>query len=146
MGEEHRRAIALPDGTQVFHSPEEERPDDRHGRRQPKRPAAEPRKGLAIKSPNKSLGAFLKERRTALGLSQADLARDLGYGSPQYVSDWERGHSGVPMKRLLALADALEIDRDTLFDLLLDFSLQRVESELKAEYQGMRATHSRAKK
>ena len=41
---------------------------------------------------NKSLGAFLKQRRKKLHLSQSFIANKLGY-TTQIVSSWERGIS-----------------------------------------------------
>jgi transcriptional regulator with XRE-family HTH domain len=94
--------------------------------------------------PNQVLGELIKAKRQAKGLSQSDVAKALGYASPQYVSDWERGYSGVPMKKLVALARLLDIDQDELFDLLLDFSQQRLAADLKAEYQELRARKRRS--
>lgn len=44
----------------------------------------------------------LRERRRALGLSQIDLARELGVNY-RTVSDWERGINGIPGPLDLAL-------------------------------------------
>lgn len=38
-----------------------------------------------------SFGAYLQQARLAKGLSQTEVARKLGYSTPQFVSNWERG-------------------------------------------------------
>jgi transcriptional regulator with XRE-family HTH domain len=83
---------------------------------------------------HKRIGDVLKAARLALGLSQADLANRLGYSSPQFVSDWERGYSSLPMKMLVRIAQELNLDRDKLFELLLDFSVERLRQNMLNEY------------
>jgi len=43
-----------------------------------------------------SEGEFVKEARLAAGLSQTKLAKRLGWSSPQFVSNIERGLSSLP--------------------------------------------------
>lgn len=38
--------------------------------------------------------------RAEVGLSQADLAKKLGYASPQFISNIERGLCGVPIDKI----------------------------------------------
>ena len=52
---------------------------------------------------------LLKRRRLQLHLKQKDIAFQLGYGSSQFVSNWERGISTPPLKSLRQLCDILEI-------------------------------------
>ncbi len=95
--------------------------------------------------PDQSIGLVLKAARLEKGLSQIDLANLLGYDSGQFISDWERGHSAIPMKRLAELALLLDLDRDHLFDLLLEFSIERLADSLRQEYRKSRGAGSRAK-
>jgi transcriptional regulator with XRE-family HTH domain len=64
------------------------------------------------------VGAFVRKRRTALGLSMEDLARALGYGSRQQIHAIERGRERVPPLRAYAWADALDVPRDPFFRFL----------------------------
>lgn len=58
---------------------------------------------------------LLAERRTALGLSQVQLAKLVGMGRT-YYRDIEFGRAGIAdPERLRKLADALRIDLDTLY-------------------------------
>ena len=57
----------------------------------------------------------LKIRRTALGLTQEQIATRLHVSTPA-VNKWEKGHSTPDVALLPALARLLEIDMNTLFD------------------------------
>lgn len=77
---------------------------------------------------------MIREARHAKDYSQSDLADLLGYGSAQFISDWERGYAPIPMVRLTEISKLLEIDRDALFELLISFSKDRLEQDLREEY------------
>ena len=66
---------------------------------------------------DEAIGDVIREARLAKGLSQGDLAALLGYGTSQFISDWERGVAAIPMRRLTEIALHLDINRDKLFDL-----------------------------
>ncbi len=57
----------------------------------------------------------LKIRRTALGITQEQIANRLHVSTPA-VNKWENGHSTPDVALLPALARLLEIDMNTLFD------------------------------
>lgn len=63
----------------------------------------------------KRVGAFVRERREALGLSQGEIIQMLGYKSRNAVSNIEVGIEGLPAKRAYAWADVLELPRDAFF-------------------------------
>jgi transcriptional regulator with XRE-family HTH domain len=48
----------------------------------------------------KKLGTYLKDVREDANLTQADVSHKLGYTSPQFISNIERGISVVPLKTL----------------------------------------------
>ncbi len=62
-----------------------------------------------------SFGENLKEIRISLGITQEELARKVKISS-QAVSKWERGESMPDPQTLPAVADALDISLDRLFD------------------------------
>lgn len=74
---------------------------------------------LTLPSP-RSLGAFVKARRTVLGLSQTRLAKMLGVNQST-VSSFEAGRDGHEPKisTLERLAKALEVDVRTLIDFVV---------------------------
>ena len=60
----------------------------------------------------KRVGQFIKKRRLELNLTQLDVMRALGYGSPISVSEVELGRVGVPVKRIYQYADVLRLPRN----------------------------------
>lgn len=69
---------------------------------------------------SKSLGAFLREHRLKVKLSQGELAKALKYGTSQVVSNWERGTQSPPFEKLLDLCQMLKISRRDMVTRLLD--------------------------
>lgn len=57
----------------------------------------------------KEFGDYLKQLRIARNLSQKNLAASLGYSTPQYVSNWERGRALPPQKLASELCQILEL-------------------------------------
>lgn len=55
------------------------------------------------------LNQFLRQARVDAGLTQLELSRSLGFVSPQYVSNYERGLCRPGLKSFKALANALGI-------------------------------------
>jgi transcriptional regulator with XRE-family HTH domain len=68
------------------------------------------------------LGAYLKERRLALGLTQAAVGEKLGYTS-QFIANWERNASTPPADRLFELIQVLQIDEIDLLEILTHDSM-----------------------
>lgn len=64
-------------------------------------------------------GRYLKKHRVAAGMSQQELRAALGYKTPQYVSNWERGVCGPPFEQLGEICHLLKIDRTELFEMLM---------------------------
>jgi transcriptional regulator with XRE-family HTH domain len=54
----------------------------------------------------KEMGNLIKKARTAAGMTQAALAQKLGYSSPQFCSNWERGAALPPIGTLSKIARA----------------------------------------
>ena len=61
------------------------------------------------------VGAFVRGRRDALGLSQTDVMRALGYQSSASISCIENATETIPAKRAYAWADVLEVPQDAFF-------------------------------
>ena len=91
-----------------------------------------------LKKDKNTLGAFLKESRHKRHLSQSEVADALKYDSPQYISDWERGVSSPPMKKIAQIAHILHVNTDRIFELLLECSKQKLEADLFQQYSKVR--------
>lgn len=81
----------------------------------------------------KILGHFLKEQREIKGLTQAQVAQSLGYGSPQFISNIERGISRVPIKSLRQFIEVYNLRPDDVIALILDEKRLQLLKELGAE-------------
>ena len=57
----------------------------------------------------KIVGEFLKQMRKRRGLTQLQVAREFGWTSAQFVSNWERGLSLPPQATLMDLVKLYEI-------------------------------------
>lgn len=61
------------------------------------------------------MGARIRQRRVAKGMSQTDLGDALGGISFQQVQKYENGSNEVPTSRMPALCEALDCDLNYLF-------------------------------
>ena len=84
------------------------------------------------------LADFLKNKRESIGLTQSDVARKLGYSSPQFVSNWERGLANPPVFVLRDLTKMYKVNANQMFDLLVE----DVKTDLHREFY---ASKSRAR-
>lgn len=73
----------------------------------------------------------MKERRIKLGISQAKLAKKLGYGTAQVVSNFERGQSKLPLKKMSKLCAALKVPKSKVADLLISEYVESVKQAMK---------------
>ena len=68
----------------------------------------------------KKLGEFLRERREKSGLTQSDVSARLGYSSPQFISNIERGVSVVPLKTLARMIHFYKANPDDAARIILE--------------------------
>ena len=65
-----------------------------------------------MKNKHKGFGRYLREKRREAGLSQQNVASALGYSSPQFISNLERGTCPVPLNRIRQFIDLYKIDQN----------------------------------
>ncbi|WP_413287990.1 helix-turn-helix domain-containing protein [Bdellovibrio sp. HCB337] len=80
------------------------------------------------------LSKFLKDKRKLAGLSQGAVAKKLGYTSPQFVSNWERGLSRPPVPTLRKIAQIYNISMNEMFDVVLQTTIIEVKAELTEKF------------
>lgn len=85
---------------------------------------------MSKKKSSSNFAAFLKDAREAKGLSQAEVAKHLGYTSPQFISNWERGTAAPPAKILFQLSRLYNVNSE----LLLGHLMEHMQQMLKSEY------------
>jgi transcriptional regulator with XRE-family HTH domain len=71
-------------------------------------------RGRPSKSDRSDFGSRLKELRLSAGLSQQEVADQLGIGQPSYA-DWERRNVATTPEQLRRLADIFGVDIGDLF-------------------------------
>ncbi len=63
---------------------------------------------------------YMKQLREQAGLSQVQLSEALGYTTPQFISNWERGVSHPPVSQIKKIATLLKTDPQAMFDVILN--------------------------
>lgn len=76
------------------------------------------------------LAKFLKDKRIETGLSQGEVAKALGFSSPQFISNWERGVCAPPLNSLPKLTRVLKIKESDLVKILMGVTKMTVEETL----------------
>lgn len=62
----------------------------------------------------KTIAKLIKDARKKSGLTQAELAKELGYTSPQFISNWTRGLAEPPPKVYKQLGALLDVPVEKL--------------------------------
>lgn len=65
------------------------------------------------------LGDFLQSKRVKAGLSQGDVATKLGYSSPQFISNFERGLCAPPLNKLKMLVQLYDLAGEEVLKLMM---------------------------
>ncbi|MGZ3743693.1 MAG: helix-turn-helix transcriptional regulator [Pseudobdellovibrionaceae bacterium] len=81
-----------------------------------------------------NLSKFLKDKRLEAGLSQGAVAKKLGYTSPQFVSNWERGLSQPPVVTLRKIAQIYNISANEMFEVMLKATIEAVTADLTEKF------------
>ena len=68
---------------------------------------------------HKALGSYLKKKRQLSGLTQSDVAHKLGYSTPQFISNFERGLCSPPLKNLKTLIKLYSIPVEEIVELIV---------------------------
>lgn len=68
----------------------------------------------------KKLGTYLKDVREQANLTQADVSAKLGYTSPQFISNIERGISVAPLKTLARMVSLYKVNPESVVKIILE--------------------------
>lgn len=80
----------------------------------------------------KKSGEILKQAREKAGLSQGELAKELGYSSPQLISNVERGLCSVPLKKARDFCRLTGMAQKDLRNILIGVATRRINNYLPA--------------
>jgi transcriptional regulator with XRE-family HTH domain len=79
------------------------------------------------------LGQLLKRRRIENGITQIGLAQKLGYSSPQFVSNWERGQCNPAFDTLPAISVILGISKKEIIEIIVNETRLELEANFKTK-------------
>ncbi len=79
------------------------------------------------------LAHYLKKCREKAGYSQTQVSSKLGYTSPQFISNWERGLSHPPVKSLNKLAKLYKVKGVELGEVFIKTYMREVEDDLRRQ-------------
>ena len=84
----------------------------------------------------KEVGLFFYDRRLKLNLSQAELAASLGFTTPQFVSNWERGIALPSSGCLHTLCTLLQISKPQYEKVMKRYinNVAKIESKYVADF------------
>lgn len=68
---------------------------------------------------SKKLGLYFKEHRVKKGLQQREVAKALGYSSPQFISNIERGLSLPPLNKIKKLIKLYGMPAEEVLQIIL---------------------------
>ena len=78
----------------------------------------------------KNLGTFLKRKRQDAKLTQKDIAQEMGYTTPQFISNWERGLIAPPLPTIKKIITLYKCDADEVYDFIAHAQLRILRAEL----------------
>jgi transcriptional regulator with XRE-family HTH domain len=81
--------------------------------------------------PRDNLGEVLKNARLARGLSQGDVAKALGYGSPQFISNIERDLAHPPLTIISKLVEMYNLDSNIVLGIMVSQYTEKVAHALR---------------
>ncbi len=78
---------------------------------------------------------YLKNKRLERGLSQKEVSDKLGYTTPQFISNWERGLSAPPIDVFKKIASLYHVSSEEMFDIFLSEEIERVKISMKDKFK-----------
>lgn len=90
------------------------------------------------------LSTFLKERRIKAEFTQHMVAEKLGYSSPQFISNWERGISNPPIETLKVLCQLYAISKDDIYEIYLQSCLVDLEKNIREKFYSSSKKNSKS--
>jgi len=79
----------------------------------------------------REVARFLRDARANTDFSQTEVATRLGYSTPQFISNWERGIAAPPTFVLKKLAKIYSVSDEKLFRLIL----KETEAQMRREFK-----------
>ena len=87
-------------------------------------------------------GEYLKEKRLKADYSQREVSEKLGYSSPQFISNIERGLCAPPMPSLKILISLYKIPVKEVTKIILDHQQKLLTSQLSSSRRSKKSKRS----
>ncbi len=84
----------------------------------------------------KSLAEIFYGYRIDANHTQAQVADHLGYATPQFISNWERGVSTPPINAIKKLSALYKVDAESIFKLIEEQTIKEVRHNFEKKYHG----------
>lgn len=84
------------------------------------------------------IGKLLAEKREGSGLTQAQVAKKLGYTTAQFVSNWERGLSYPPIKAIPTISKLYKVPAKVIFEAVLKTAIEMQEQAMRKEFASLK--------
>lgn len=85
------------------------------------------KRGLTQKEEWTDFGTWLRERRKLAGITQWEAAREFGYSTPQFISNYERGLCMPATTSLPKICQIYNITKEEMLDKLLEVQKKGIE-------------------
>jgi transcriptional regulator with XRE-family HTH domain len=86
-----------------------------------------------------ALGEYLQEMRIRANLTQREVSLELGYSSAQFISNFERGISSPPLKKLRELIRMYKMPVEKVMNLVLEGEREVLAAALRPTSSGRRS-------
>lgn len=84
-----------------------------------------------MKTIREEIGYHWKNLRERAGMTQREVAEELGYTTPQFISNVERGRCRYPVEKLPRIKKLYGLGTEQLVDLILREEKQTILKQLK---------------
>ena len=91
----------------------------------------------------KTMGEILKEIRERAGFAQGELAKKMGYSSPQFVSNWERNLCSLPPGKASLFCQLTGMSPSTMKNLLMREAKRKIEKGFKVHKKKIAAVEAK---
>lgn len=78
----------------------------------------------------KAFSIYISKARSRAGLTQMEVAAELGYGTAQFISNWERGIAYPPRSKLVQLSTLYGVSAPVMAKLLLDEKIMKMKLDV----------------
>lgn len=80
------------------------------------------------------LSEYLRKKRVSANISQREVSKHLGYSTPQFISNWERGVSYPPVFAIKKIASLYGVPAEELFENVLTSAIQETTSDMRRKF------------